>query len=57
MNKWEVKKVEEIFPCVSDHERTLEEQALSLLSEYKAYHFDDDYWRGVEYALKCLKLL
>lgn len=54
MNKWEIKEVWDMVLCVSDHEQTLEERALSLLSEYKAYHLKSDYWRGIEYALNCL---
>lgn len=54
MNQWEIKEIHEIPKCVSDHEQTLEERALSLLSEYKAYHLKSDYWRGIEYALNCL---
>ena len=38
-----------------DHQWTLEDKVQMLLSEYKAYHIKgNDYWRGIEYALKCL---
>lgn len=57
MNKWEIKEVWDMVLCVSDHEDTLEERALSLYSEYSAYHFNNDYWRGIKYALECLKII